>query len=503
MIPTAESTSNALPSLAFVEFIQIWNDGQDLVAPMVHRRMAQWLDRHWRVGSERLLLLAFRGAGKSTIVGLYCAWLLASRPSLRILVLAADLALARKMVRNVKRIIERHPLTRHLKPTEVDQWAADQFTVSRQTEVRDPSMLARGATSNFTGSRADIVICDDVEVPRTSDTADKRRSLHEKLAEIDFVLVPGGQQLYIGTPHTAMSLYAPADHDSRGNEAPFLADFDRLVIPVIDNHGVSAWPERFTPGRIEQIRLKRGPNKFASQMLLQSVDLEKARIDPARLKSYRADLDYREANQEAVLRLDGRRLVSATCWWDPAFGRPARGDASVVAIVFTSEDGLLWLHDVAYLSHDSTEAATADTGSDEASQLCRQVAAFARRNFAPAVTVETNGIGRFLPSLLRQQLRRAGVMAHVREQASTRSKERRILDAFDPVLSAGWLHAHRSVWETPLISEMRDWRPDVGRSTMQRDDGLDAVAGCLLSEPVRLPRLRRWRQPDVSWQAVR
>ena len=84
--------------------------------------------------------------------------------------LAGDFALAKKMVRNAKRIIERHSLTAGLKPALSDHWASDQFTVKRRAELRDPSMLAKGIAANITGLRADIVICDDVEVPNTCDT---------------------------------------------------------------------------------------------------------------------------------------------------------------------------------------------------------------------------------------------------------------------------------------------------------------------------------------------
>ena len=108
--------------------------------------MADWLGRRWRDGDRRLVMLVFRSAGKSTLVGIFCAWLLAHDPDLRILVLAAEHDLARKMVRNVKRIIERHPLTRDLVPTRADQWAADQFTVRRPLTQRDASLLARGIT---------------------------------------------------------------------------------------------------------------------------------------------------------------------------------------------------------------------------------------------------------------------------------------------------------------------------------------------------------------------
>ncbi len=70
------------------------------------------------------------------------------------------------------------------------------------------------------------------------------------------------------------------------------------------------------------------------------------------------------------------------------------------------------------------------------------------------------------------------------EAVSKRAKDQRIVDAFDAVLAAGALFAHRSVWATPFIAEMREWLPG-GKS---RDDGLDAVAGCLLSQPIRLGR---------------
>jgi hypothetical protein len=149
-------------------------------------------------GRTGVAAAAFRSSGKSTLVGLFCAWLLCRNPDLRILVLAGDFALAKKMVRNVKRIIERHPLTAGLKPTRSDHWASDQFTVRRRAELRDPSMLAKGIAANITGLRADVVICDDVEVPNTCDTAPKRADLRARLREIEYVAVPGGLQVFVG-----------------------------------------------------------------------------------------------------------------------------------------------------------------------------------------------------------------------------------------------------------------------------------------------------------------
>jgi len=480
---------------SFLAFVEAWNTDQGLDTPTLHKRIVAWLAENRRAGREALLLMAFRNSGKSTLVGLFAAWVLTCRSETRIIVLAADHALAKKMVRNVKRIVERHPMCEGMKPSRADQWAADQFTINRSAELRDPSMLARGVAANVTGSRADIVICDDVEVPNTSNTLTKREDLRQRLDEIDYILVPGGLQLYVGTPHTFDTIYAESAAGTGGEgEGPYLAGFARLKLTLLDDDGRSRWPERFTAEKIAAIRRRTGPNKFRSQMMLDPVDIADGRLDVDQLCMYDAELDYREGNSEAVLSLGGRRLVSASCWWDPAYGAPGKGDGSVVASVFTCDRGDYWLHRVRYLEHDP-----ALLGKEaEAVQLCRQVARFLRSHHLPSVIVETNGIGRFLPGLLRAEIANLGVAAGVVEKASHGAKDKRIIDAFDAVLAAGRLHAHRSLWDTPFIGEMREWRPGPGG----RDDGLDAVSGCLLNEPVRLSRRPHdsRARPRTNWR---
>lgn len=464
----------------FAAFVEIWNKDQNLTTPKHHDEICAWLTTCWNTNERELLLMAFRNSGKSTLVGLFCAWLLACNPSLRIMVLAADLSLARKMTRNVKRIIERHAACVGLKPKRADQWASDQFTVNREAELRDPSMLAKGIVANITGSRADVVICDDVEVPNTCDTQAKREALRERLDEIEYVLVPGGLQLYVGTPHTFHSIYGTHVRHDMGEDQAYLEGFNRMEIPIFDPHGQSRWPERFSLKKIESIRKRTGPNKFKSQMLLQPVDIAEGRLDPDLLKSYGGEIQYSEQNGVAVLTLEGRRLASATCWWDPSFGSPERGDSSVIACVFTSDDGSYWLHRVRYLTFNPALVASVS----EAQQLCRQVVAFSRELYLPSVTVETNGLGGFLPTILRREMENMGVACAVIDAYSSINKERRILEGFDAPLAAGRVHVHDSVRTTPFITEMREWRP----GTRAPDDGLDAVAGCLLAEPVRLPR---------------
>lgn len=462
-----------LDPVSFPVFLVMWNRRQNCATPALHLRIARWLETHDREDS-RMLLLAFRGAGKSTLVGLFCAWTLYRDPDTRILVLAADDTLAARMVRAVRRILERHPLTPALKPPHADQWAADRFTVARTQELRDPSMRAAGIGANVTGSRADLIVCDDVEVPNTCDGPEKRENLRARLSETDYILAPGGRVVTIGTPHVAQSIYID----------PQAAACARLEIPVLTPEGSSAWPEKFPLERIESLRLRSGPNRFASQMMLRPLSPEDSRLPAHLFQPYDAQPMW---NKEiGGLYLDGRRLVHAGAWWDPAFAA-ARGDRSVLACVFVDEDGHYRVQQLAYLRTDPA------TDDDEATAQCRAVAQIAKSLFLPLVAVETNGLGKFLPAILRREMGRIRAGCAVVEKTSHTAKDTRILEALDAPLAARRIHVHRSVLETPFADEIRDWRPGRSRG---HDDGLDALAGALSLQPTRVDRIYGGRRPD-------
>ena len=458
----------------FLEFLYAWNLRAGVSTPGVHRRIARWLMARHAGEDRRLLLMAFRGCGKSTLIGLWCAWRLAVQPELRVLVLAADHSLAARMVATVRRIIERHPLCRHLLGGD-ESWAADRFTVRRPGAIREPSMLAQGITGNVTGARAELIICDDVEVAGNCDTPGKREELRERLAECEFILTPGGTILYVGTPHCAESLYAPPEA-----EAAFLVGYRRLRIPLLNAGGRSAWPERFPREAVQTLRDRVGPLQFRRQMMLECAASGAARLDPALLVRYGEEPDYREANGRPILSLLGRRLVSGGGFWDPAYGRPGQGDLSVLAATFADGEGNHYLHRLAYITQEP------DGEPDPATQQCRRVAQIAKELLLPVVRVETNGIGKFLPPLLRREMARAGVACTVVEHVSHKAKQDRILGALDPVMAARRLHAHEAVFRTAFPQEMAEWKPAANGA---RDDALDAVAGCLLAEPVRMPSL--------------
>ena len=178
--------------------------------------------------------------------------------------------------------------------------------------------------------------------------------------------------------------------------------------------------------------------------------------------------------------------------WDPAFGREgAQGDGSVLACAYADAEGNHYLHRISWITQ------RADLPADPATQQCQAVAQLAREHHLPVIRVETNGLGRFLPAMLRRELARAGAACAVVEHTSRRAKSERILSAFDPLLAARQLHAHDSVFRTPFAREMAEWRPEAKGA---RDDALDAASGAILAEPVRLPGLPARIAP--SWRCA-
>ena len=379
------------------------------------------------------------------------------------------------MVAHTKHIIEHHPACFGMKPQKAEEWASDRFTIRRSLVGRDPSVLARGLTANMTGCRADIILCDDVEVPKTCNNSSKRKDLRIKLSELDYILTPGGMMLFIGTPHAEDTIYQKKD------------GWRWLKLPLLNAQGESAWPERFTPKKIAEIRHATSPSKFASQMLLQAIRYEGSRLDYKRLKVYNTSLSYHEANGYGILKIGEVKMLSASCWWDPAFGKTT-GDASVIGAVFTGEDGNYYLHALKYLH--------VPENTESAHWQCEQAADFIWDNYLPSIHLETNGIGKFLPALLRQELAYRRIGCAVIEENARQNKVERILGALEAPLTNGSLYVHQSVMQTPFPDEMQDFNT-TGHT---HDDGLDAVTGCILSEPVRLPQIISFNRNRPLWR---
>jgi hypothetical protein len=167
--------------------------------------MAEWLQN----GPSRLVIEAFRGIGKSWVTAAYVCWLLYCNPQLKIMVVSASKLRADDFSTFTLRLIHEVPFLQHLIPREGQRSSKIAFDVGPARADQSPSVKSVGITGQLTGSRADIIVADDIEVTNNSATQSMRDKLKELTKEFSAILKPldSSKIIYLGTPQTEQSIY--------------------------------------------------------------------------------------------------------------------------------------------------------------------------------------------------------------------------------------------------------------------------------------------------------
>ena len=164
---------------------------------------------------KRLVIEAFRGVGKSWITSAFVCHQLLLNPQRNILVVSASKTRADDFSTFTQRLIAEMPLLQHLQPKDNQRHSKVSFDVAPATASHAPSVKSMGITGQLTGSRADLIIADDVESANNSQTQLMRDRLSETVKEFDAIIKPKvGRIVFLGTPQTEMSLYN--DLEERG-----------------------------------------------------------------------------------------------------------------------------------------------------------------------------------------------------------------------------------------------------------------------------------------------
>jgi len=100
------------------------------------------------------------------------------------------------------------PILQHLKPRDGQRDSKVSFDVGPAPPAHAPSVKSVGLLGQMTGSRADVIVCDDGESLNNSQTQTMRDKLSEVIKEFEAIIKPGGRVLYLGTPQSESSIYA-------------------------------------------------------------------------------------------------------------------------------------------------------------------------------------------------------------------------------------------------------------------------------------------------------
>ncbi|WP_236238542.1 phage terminase large subunit [Pseudomonas rhodesiae] len=253
---------------------------------------------------RRFILQAFRGIGKSFITCAFVVWKLWNNPQLKFLIVSASKERADANSIFIKRIIDLLPFLAELKTGPGQRDSSLSFDVGPAKPDHSPSVKSVGITGQLAGSRADILIADDVEVPNNSATQSARDHLGELVKEFDAILKPGEAStiIYLGTPQTEMTLYR--ELESRGyvttiwparypKDQKDRESYGHRLAPMIANEleadGTLYWkptdPVRFDDTDLRERELSYGKGGFALQFML-NPNLSDAEKYPLKLRDF-------------------------------------------------------------------------------------------------------------------------------------------------------------------------------------------------------------------------
>jgi hypothetical protein len=507
--------SNVLEALQgdFKVFLQaLWSE-LDLPEPTrAQYAIADYLQH----GPKRLQIQAFRGVGKSWITGAFVLWTLFNNPEKKIMIISASKERADNMSIFLQKLIIETPWLKHLRPKNDDaRWSRISFDVACSPS-QAPSVKSVGITGQLTGSRADLMILDDVEVPGNSMTEMMREKLLQLCTEAESILTPkeDSRIMYLGTPQTTFTIYRKL---AERNYRPFvwparvprkLANYEGLIAPQLQEDidmGADPWsvtdPDRFSHEDLIEREASMGRSNFMLQFMLDTSlsDAEKFPLKMADLvvtsvnpKSAPDDIiwcsDPRNVIKElptvglpgdyfySPMQLQGEwgPYQETICSVDPS----GRGTDETAAAYISQRNGYLYLHEV---------RAYRDGYSDN---TLLDILKGCKKFNVTKLVVETNFGDGLVAELFKKHLQQTQQGIDVEEVRANVRKEERIIDALEPVLNQHRLVVDRSVIDWDYNSN-KDDAPEKRllymlfyqmsrmcreKGAVRHDDRLDALA---------------------------
>ena len=478
------------------------------------------------------IIRAFRGLGKSYITMAYCAWRTMRNPrDEKVLVVSATTSKAKEFVSQLKGILASMPQVRWMlegsrEKDAVRRDSAEEFDVTYASLSQSCSIAARGITGQITGSRATLLVADDMEIEKNSKTEEARSRILNSVRS-DFVPITKtehgkGDIIALGTPQTEESVYnvmveemgfrcmtIPVRYPQReklknytlytpGREPKnILAQYLQDLLDAGDiGHG-SPTDNRFDSEELIGIEAK-GASAFALQYMLDT-SLSDAERYPLRLH----DLIVMSVNPEMAPRTvtwgldtDRKNLVkdvpnlgfSGDYLMAPLFidrdwtkydqlsifvDPSGRGADETAWAVLGQLNGLIYLIDLKGEAADPAEA-------------MHQIAMDAKKYRAREIIIEPNYGQGMWTTALQPVLERIypGSCAVKESEWAKGQKEPRIIDTLEPVMAAHRLVVNHSILKSDAKTDDRNFSFQYQlthitreRGALKHDDRLDAVAG--------------------------
>jgi len=424
-------------------------------------------------GPKRLQIQAFRGVGKSWITGAFVLWTLFNNPEKKIMIISASKERADNMSIFLQKLIIETPWLAHLRPkSDEARWSRISFDVNCSPH-QAPSVKSVGITGQLTGSRADLMILDDIEVPGNSMTEMMREKLLQLCTEAESILTPkeDSRIMYLGTPQTTFTVYRKL---AERNYRPFvwparyprkISAYEGLIAPQLQEDldmGADSWdvtdPDRFSNDDLTEREASMGRSNFMLQFMLDT-SLSDAEKFPLKFQDLIITaVNPTQAPDSVVWCSDPRNVLKdlptvglpgdyfyspmqlqgewgpyteTICSVDPS----GRGSDETAATYISQRNGFLYVHEI---------RAYRDGYSDN---TLLDILRGCKRYNVSKLLIETNFGDGIVGELFKKHLQQTKQNIGVEEVRATVRKEDRIIDSLEPVMNQHRLIIDRQVVE--------------------------------------------------------
>ena len=459
---------------------------------------------------RRLVVEAFRGVGKSWITSAYVCHQLLLNPQKNILVVSASKSRADDFSTFTQRLVNEMPILQHLIPRDDQRHSKISFDVAPAIASHSPSVKSMGITGQLTGSRADLIIADDVESANNSQTQLMRDRLSETVKEFDAIIKPDvGRIIFLGTPQTEMSLYNTLEergyktkiwtalYPDKTQTVGYGHKLSSIISDVTDKEGKPTDPERFDDVDLMERLSSYGRSGFNLQFMLDTTMSDSNRY-PLKLndlivasgcstwKEAPAKIQWASGTEQLKgidpeipnVGLKGDYFV-APMYTSPEYA-PFEGVAMSIDPAGRGEDKtayavLKMLHGVLYLTDvGALEGGYSDSTLEELSSI-------AKRNKVNYVVIESNFGDGMATALLKPVMAKIHP-CEIEEVRHNIQKEKRIIDTLEPIMNG-----HRLVVDEQIIKDDFKLEPNhqlfrqltritKDRGALRHDDQIDALA---------------------------
>lgn len=440
---------------------------------------------------KRRLVLASRNTAKSTLVAGYLAYRFLKNPFLTVTVISKSAAHAGRLLKAVRNYIERNPVLHTLRPEDESIDRQDAFIVgpAHGKLGMSQSLLSVGLGGQTTGTRAHLVVLDDVEVSNTHGTVEAVERLEEAFKEAAHLLQPGGEMITLGTPQTPFSVYGRLER-----AGVWTVTKARIFSLSTTGALLSRWVERWSDSELESRRREVGPIQWSLHYDL-STDEDLSKAFPLKLRDLTVvDVDplATKVPVDTQTGPEGPRLdfppapAPAGDWWrgpvatssdraaytqtvcaiDPALGKAGR-DAVGLSIVSTTASGQAYIR-----------CAEAIRGADTAECL-RRAAELVERHGVDTLVVETVGMQALWGQQLQAILARRNYPLRVKDfNGGSQRKAARIIGTLAPVFASGRVLICRAVLEGAAGNQLTKEITQVSaeKTHTRNDDLVDSLS---------------------------